>query len=158
MEQRQGEPAKDRDRRAAGIIFRDSLGMRSRSLIFTHINHIDTVLFLPEYSHKMRLPWKRWLDLAAKEFLCIIGWEDGIMPPGPEFDIKKLGAGELRDIAGSYVDNTLNDSDNYEAFSVIRWSKGVWFSSHYNNTILMFHQSNALFPTLIAKRDLFPLL
>jgi hypothetical protein len=106
----------------------------------------------------MHLPWKRWVELAAKEFLCIIGWEDGTMAPGPGFDIKKLGASELRDIAGSYVDCTLNGNDDYEAFSVIRWSEGVWFYSHYNSTVLMIHQSSALFPTLIRKKDLFPLL
>jgi hypothetical protein len=102
--------------------------MRSRSPIFIRTNHIHTVSFLPVYSgQKLHLPWKRWLELAAKEALCIIDWVDGIIPPGPEFDIKKLGAGELRDIAGSYVDNILNGSDDYEVFSVIRWSAGVWF-------------------------------
>jgi hypothetical protein len=72
----------------------------------------------------MKLPWKRWVDLAAKEELCIISWVDGVMPPGPDFDIKKLGAGELRSLAGSYVDAILTGSDDYEAFSVIRWTAG----------------------------------
>lgn len=73
----------------------------------------------------MNLPWKRWVEVAAKEELCIIGWVDGILPPGPNFDIKKLGASELRQIAGSYVDNALNGSDDYEVFTVIRWSRGM---------------------------------
>jgi hypothetical protein len=78
-------------------------------------------------SLKIHLPWKRWLELAWKEFLCIIGWVDGVMPPGPDFDIKKLGAGDVREIAGSYVDNILNGTNNYQAFSVVRWSAGVWY-------------------------------
>ena len=73
----------------------------------------------------MHLPWKRWVELSAKEELCIVGWIDGILPPGPDFDIKKLGASELREIAGSYVDTVLNGNDNYDIFSVIRWTKGV---------------------------------
>jgi hypothetical protein len=50
-------------------------------------------------------------------------------PPGPNFDIKKLGAGDVHEIAGSYVDNILNDNDtdNYQAFSVVRWSASVWY-------------------------------
>jgi hypothetical protein len=84
------------------------------------------VPFLPAYSgQKNHLPWKRWVELAAKEALCMIGWGDGILPPGPDFNIKKLNASEIRDIAGSYVDSTLIGSDDYEAFSVIRWSAGM---------------------------------
>jgi hypothetical protein len=77
-------------------------------------------------SLKIHLPWKRWLEVAWKEFLCIIGWVDGVMPPGPDFDIKKLGAGDVREIAGSYVDNILSGTNNYQA-SVVRWSAGVWY-------------------------------
>jgi len=73
----------------------------------------------------MHLPWKRWVELSAKEELCIVGWINGILPPGPDFDIKKLGASELQEIAGSYVDTVLNGNDNYDVFSVIRWTKGV---------------------------------
>jgi hypothetical protein len=49
------------------------------------------------------------------------------MLPGPDFDIKKLGAGDVHEIAGSYVDNILNGTNNYQAFSVVRWSAGVWY-------------------------------
>ncbi len=73
----------------------------------------------------MHLPWKHWVELSAKEELCIVGWIDGILPPGPDFDIKKLGASELREIAGSYVNTILNGNDNYDVFSVIRWTEGV---------------------------------
>jgi hypothetical protein len=68
----------------------------------------------------MHLPWKRWLEIAAQEELHMIGWEDRIMPPGPGFDTKKLGAGEVHDIAGSYVESALNGSDDYEALATIR--------------------------------------
>jgi len=158
LQQRQGEAAKDRDRRAAGIIFRDSLGMCFHSSVFKLAKHVDTVLLLPVYSNqKIHLPWKRWLDIAAKEALCIIDWVNGILPPGPDFDIKKLGAGELRDIAGSYVDSVLNSGDDYDAFSVIRWTAGVSDYYHRNTIILMFYQNNVPFPTLIRKKGLFPL-
>ena len=73
----------------------------------------------------MHLPWKCWVELSAKEELCIVGWIDGILPPGPDFDIKKLGASKLQEIAGSYVDTILNGNDNYDVFSVIHWTKGV---------------------------------
>lgn len=140
MQQRQGEAAKDRDRRAVGIIFRDSLGMWFCLLVSTLANQVDTVLFLPAYSNqKIHLPWKRWLELAAQEGLCIIDWVDGVIPPGPDFDVKKLIASEIRDIAGSYVDSILNGSDHYKAFSVIRWSAGVWDYYHHDNLVLMIH-------------------
>jgi hypothetical protein len=77
-------------------------------------------------SLKIHLPWKRWLELAWK-CLCIIGWVDGVMLPGPDFDIKKLGAGDVHEISGSYVDNILNGTNNYQAFSVVHWSAGVWY-------------------------------
>ncbi|KAI0245513.1 hypothetical protein BJV78DRAFT_1287695 [Lactifluus subvellereus] len=83
--------------------------------------HVDAVSFLPAYS-STRLPWSRWLNLAGKEQLCIINWEDGIKPPGPDFHIRKLSAGDLCCIAGSYVDTILNGGDNYEAFSIVRWT------------------------------------
>jgi hypothetical protein len=79
---------------------------------------------------RYHLPWKRWLDIAAKEELCIIGWVDGIIPPGYDFDIKKLGAGELREISGSYVDALLNGDDDHEVFSIIHWTPGAWFTFH----------------------------
>lgn len=125
--------------------------------MFTHINYIDTVPFLPVYSttSKMRLPWKRWVEVAGKEELCIIDWVDGAIPPGPDFDIKKLGAPELREIAGSYVDGVLNGDNDPEAFSVIHWSAGVWFKCHYNSTLLTIHQSSVLFLMLIQKRGSF---
>jgi hypothetical protein len=102
----------------------------------------------------MHLPWKRWVEVAAKEELCIVNWVDEILPPGPNFDIKKLGASELREIAGSYVDCALNGDENYDAFSVIRWPAGVWFICHYNNTALTFPQICVLFPTMIRPRHL----
>jgi hypothetical protein len=86
----------------------------------------------------MNLPLKRWVELAAKEEVCMIGWEDGVMAPGPDFDIKKLGAGELRSLAGSYVDAILNGSDDYEAFSVIRWTPGGSVFCHHDNIFLIF--------------------
>jgi hypothetical protein len=85
-----------------------------------------------------------------------IDWTDKIIPPGPDFDLKKLGASELREITGSYVDTIINGQDDYEAFSVLRWSAGVWFDHRYNNTLLTLHQSSALFLTLIQERGLFP--
>jgi hypothetical protein len=95
-------------------------------LLFILTDHVDAAPFLSTYSNqKIHLPWKRWLDIAARETLCIMDWVDGILPPGPKFDLKKLVAGEIRDIAGSYVDGTLNGSDDYEAFSMIHWSAGV---------------------------------
>jgi hypothetical protein len=100
--------------------------MCSRSLVSTYINYIDAATFLPTYiDPRVRLPWKRWLDVAAKEELCINGWIEEVLPPGPDFDIKKLGAGALRDISGSYVDHLLNGTMDYEAFTVTRWSAGV---------------------------------
>jgi hypothetical protein len=126
LQQWQGEPAKDRDRRAAGILFRESLGICTHFCVLTHINHIDAVPYIPGYSvQKVHLPWRRWLDVVAREELCIVDWVKGIIPPGPDFDIKKLGASDVRAIAGSYVDAVLNGKDDYEAFSVIRWSEGV---------------------------------
>lgn len=129
MHQRPGEAIKDRDRRVAGVIFRDSIGKYSNILslpCITRIDCIDTAQFLPIYSKpKIHLPWKHWVELAAKEELCIVGWVDGIIPPGSDFDIKKLGAGELRKIVGSYIDHVLNGDNTYEAFSVIRWSEGA---------------------------------
>ena len=107
------------------MIFRDSLGMCFHSLVLARIDHVDTVSFLPGYSGQKNLPWKHWLELTAKEAFCLIGWEDGILPPGPDFDIKKLTASEIRDVARSYVDSTLNGSDDYQAFSVICWSAGM---------------------------------
>lgn len=125
MKQRLGESVKDRDRRAAGVIFRDTLGMCSRSVVFTRINYIDLAPFI-SFGEKVNLPWRRWVDLAAKEELCIIDWVDGLFPPGPDFEIKKFGAIELRRIAGSYIDFILKGKVPYEVFSVIRWSPGVW--------------------------------
>jgi hypothetical protein len=86
--------------------------------------HVDAVSFLPAYS-SAHLPWSRWLDLAGKEQLCIIDWEDGIKPPGPDFHIRKLSAGDLCCIAGSYINTVLNGGDNYEAFSIVRWTAGM---------------------------------
>lgn len=49
LQQRQGEPAKDRDRRAAVILFRDALSMYSHSVVSesTYIN----------YGHSTVLTW-----------------------------------------------------------------------------------------------------
>ena len=100
--------------------------MCSHSPLFMHINYIDTVpLLLLYFGQKTNVSWKRWVELAAKEELCITGWTDGILPPGLDFEIRKMGAGELREITGSYVDSTLKNKDRYEAFSVARWSTGV---------------------------------
>ena len=92
----------------------------------THINYIDVAPYISIYStNKVRLPWKCWLEVAAKHKLCIAHWTDGIMPPGRDFDLKKLSASELRDLSGSYVDAMLNGNDNFEVFSVIPWSAGM---------------------------------
>jgi hypothetical protein len=104
-----------------------------------HAKHVDAVLFLPTYSSlRLHLLWKRWLDLTGKEQLCIINWEDGIRPPGPDFNAKMLGAGDLHRITGSYVDTILGGGEDYEAFSVVRWTTGASDCHHPNNTILMF--------------------
>jgi hypothetical protein len=74
LQQCQVGSAKDHDRHAAGIIFRDALGTYLCSLVFTLTNHSNIVLFLLMYSSlKIHLPWKRWLELAWRECLCMIG-------------------------------------------------------------------------------------
>ena len=104
----------------------------------------------------MHLPWKRWVEFTVKEELCIIGWIDRIIPSGPDFDIKKLGASDLREVAGPYVDSILNGNDkDCEVFSVVRWSPGVWFICHYDNIVLMFPQSSTLFPTIVTSCGVF---
>ncbi|KAI0245176.1 hypothetical protein BJV78DRAFT_1288807 [Lactifluus subvellereus] len=105
--------------------------------------HVDAVTFLPGYTSQ-KLPWKHWLDLVGKEQLCIINWEDKIRPPGPDFDVKKLGAGELRCIAGSYVDAILSGGDDYEAFSVVRWTAE-------QSTLLNTHPNKGLIPLVITQ-------
>jgi hypothetical protein len=133
LQQHLGEAAKDRGHCATEIILQDALGMCSLSLVFTHTNYIDTVPLLPMYfSQKMHLPWKCWVDVAAKEKLCIIDWINGVLPPGSDFNIKKLGASEIHEITGSYVDSILNGNIDYKVFSVICWSTGVWFYCCHN--------------------------
>ncbi|KAI0245026.1 hypothetical protein BJV78DRAFT_1159252, partial [Lactifluus subvellereus] len=104
--------------------------------------HVDAVTFLPGYSSQ-KLPWKCWLNLAGKEQLCIINWEDKIRLPGPDFNVKKLGAGELRRIAGSYVNAILSGGDDYEAFSVVRWTAE-------QRALLNTHPNKGLIPLVIT--------
>jgi hypothetical protein len=130
--------------------------VRFHSIVFTLLLIHISVSFFPAQNLKLYIPWKRWLDVAAKEELCIVDWIDSIMPPGPDFDIKGLDSGELRELVGPYIDAILEGHDSHGTFSMVRWSEGVWFDCCYNNTILTHHQSTALFPSLIQKRGSFP--
>jgi hypothetical protein len=86
---------------------------------------------------KLHLPWKRWLEIAAEEELCIINWVDQLdPPPSPEFTLRNLGAQDLRDISGPYIENILYGHSDCESFSVIPWSEGMWFYCRRGNIIL----------------------
>ena len=126
--------------------------------LYLHILTINTAPFVPMYSDvKVHLPWKRWIEVATKNKLCIMNWAKGIPPPGPNFEIRKLSASCLRTITKSFIENTLAGKSECEVFSVISWSNGVWFSCCYINTVLRFWQSSVPFLTLIQERDSFPL-
>lgn len=55
---------------------------------------------------------------------CLIDWEDDIIAPGPNFDLKKLSADDCKAIVEPYLDAISSGDDEYKPFSVILWSEG----------------------------------
>lgn len=58
-----------------------------------------------------KLPWKWFDDVAAKEQICIVNYPDDVIPPGPNFDVKKLSATELQLLVGPYIATIQEEKD-----------------------------------------------
>lgn len=73
----------------------------------------------------MKVSWKTFIDLAARESLVLLDWCDGIACPGPNFDVKKMSSTELRSLVEGYIDNELHGT-NHITFSIEKWSDGKY--------------------------------
>lgn len=77
----------------------------------------------------LNLPWKHWMEFSAKEQLTIVKYPDCVLPPGPDFEIKKVSAIALQLLVGWYIE-AIEKGDNTEGthFSIEKWKDGVFTS------------------------------
>ena len=83
---------------------------------------------LPRYlsTSNTKLPWKQWLEVAAKEELRIANYPEGVVTPGPDFSLKKLPSQDLHALVGKYIIAVENDQDVAGAkFWVESWTDGA---------------------------------
>ena len=94
------------------------------------ITHFFLANHLPRYrAGNSNLPWKHWTEFSAKEQLTIVNYPDGVLPPGPDFKIKKVSAMALQLLVGRYIE-AIEKGDNTEGthFSIEKWKDGVFTS------------------------------
>lgn len=120
---------RDRDRRVCGVLFRDQLG----KVVFLNINLRQSANdFVASFCARYRrtsskLPWKQYEEVAAKEHLCLMGYPDSVVPPGPDFDLKKLDPVELQLLVGQYIAAVQAGARDVSGttFYITRWSQGM---------------------------------
>ena len=79
-------------------------------------------------SSNIPIPWKTWLNFAAKHNLYLKGWRNHVISPGPDFMLKKIPANDLRDMVRDYVDGNLTSNTT---FTVEKWSAGAFYYYYY---------------------------
>ena len=74
----------------------------------------------------VKLPWKQWLEVTAKEELRITNYPEGVFAPGPDFSLKKLPSQDLHTLVGDYIAAVEKGHDAAGAtFLVETWTDGA---------------------------------
>lgn len=75
-----------------------------------------------------KLPWKQFDKVTAKEHLHIENWLNIMIPPGPNFDLRKLNPSELQVLVGPYLAAVKTGNDMVGTTFIIK--KWTWGMSH----------------------------
>ena len=68
--------------------------------------------------------WKKWLKTAMLNQLRITDWPAHVEPPGPTFNIKKIGASLIADVVRGYIDSKENGAVGVSIPKIVRWTAG----------------------------------
>ena len=86
------------------------------------LNHSDVMAETIDDSLD-HVPWTDFSNFAYKHRVRIIDWEDDVDAPGPMFQFKKLGTGQLRSLSQAYVDHVVRGMDTVYP-KVVPWPDG----------------------------------
>ena len=109
------------------MLFCDQIGELPDVFVDHHLTSSLTVVYCPHYQlASTKLTWEQFDDVAAKEQICIVNYLDGVIPPGPNFDIKKLSVMELQLLVGPYIAAIQAEEDIAgTTFHVVKWPQGM---------------------------------
>lgn len=68
------------------------------------------------------------MDLAAQKFMVLLDWCDGVLCPGPDFDLKKMSSVNLRSLVEGYIEDELHGTKKHTTFSIGKWSDGMYLN------------------------------
>ena len=106
-----------------------------------------------------KLPWKQFDDVAAKEQICIVNYPDDVIPPGPNFDVKKLSSTELQLLVGPYIAAVQAEKDiTGTTFRVKKWSQGMSLEPHTTSPFSHFYAADIDMPDSNPRKGLIPLI
>jgi hypothetical protein len=69
------------------------------------------------------MSWKKWHTMAMRYQLRIVNWPTKVETPGPKFDIKSLGTGDLRLLVGEYIICKQKGDSFMNALRFERWTE-----------------------------------
>lgn len=74
------------------------------------------------FDERSNIPWKNFLDFAITHKLCLYGWPEDTVCPGPNWVNKKVVSSEMVKQIEIYEKSGMN---SLGVFSVGRWNKGM---------------------------------
>ena len=122
-----GEALHDCDRRICGVIFCDQIGKFPWTLPLYKLWCCGLAAICPCYQlSTSKLPWKHFKEVATREHICIENYPDDVMPPGPDFDLKKLSPADLQLLVGPYITAVQAKKEVAgTSFYMTKWSQGT---------------------------------
>ena len=109
------------------MLFHDQIGELPDVFVDHRLTSSLTAVYCPRYQPaSTKLPWKQFDDVAAKEQICIVNYPDGVIPPGPNFNVNKLSITELQLLVGQYIAAIQAEEDIAGTiFRVVKWPQDM---------------------------------